>query len=1119
MSQITVESFLRDVGIVKYIHDSYYDFITRLIVDHVNFSDPIIITIPTEQDFLIEVYTKLSNPILHTAQYIENDVVTHNITPNECRLRKITYNGPLYVTANVIITYIKDGKKTVEYNNTEKLLLCDMPIMVQSKFCCVNPINKIKMKECEYDYGGYFIINGSERIVVAQERMTHNEIYIFPNKEDYLKAEIKSNDPNNKLLTSFFLYHMYNKRSAHKIIRAEIQFLKKDLSLIILLKALGLEAIDDILFLICGDDEELRSEMVGTLEDECDITRQEALIMISKQTVQGQVNVENNSAVTNKNIEIAKNILEKTLLPHLGNNLLLKAFFITKMAKKLLNTSLQRLDFDDRDHYGNKRVDLTGELLFLIFQRGFDIMYKKLQEEILRIGKKRLTGVNAIPSLSLVSLLNSDSITKQIIYALGTGNWGNTKTGASKTGVSQIAKRMNTMDLYSHLRRLVTPSGKNVTTSKPRQLHPSQIFIICPSESPEGQSCGFTKHLSFLTHVSHGYNSLILEEVVKELQIFPLEDYKKYDYKYGIIFINGKPIGFVDTSTAFTSLHNFKNQSIIPTDTSIIYDNKNNYIRIWTDSGRCSVPCYVVNSRREYKTIVPQEEDFLRLKNGELKWNDFVRMGYIEYLDAREMEQYIIAYSLDKLKEGKYEYTHCIIDPATIVGVNTSCNPFGNHQPSPRTTYEGGMAKQFMGVPSLAFKHQMETANHILWYPHKKFVKTHTHDMLKLDEVPTGHQCILAFVAYKSYNQEDGIILNKSAIDRGLFRSTYFKTYTDVENKGNNSYSEEQFQKSNDKSSHKLDGDGFIASGIRVRDGDNIIDKSLNSSDQKVKNSATKLHQIDSAIVDKTMISTTNKGQKIVRTGIRIMKTPELGDKFAIRFSQKGTVTMMYNQEDMPFTRDGISPDAIITIHCLNSRATVGMLMETLMGKCSAISGNMYYSTLFKDVDMESLKPILHSFGLSSSGKEVLYDGATGRRMDAEIFIGINTYERLKHLVSEKYQSRARGPTTMLTRQPTEGRSKGGSLRYGEMEYTVSLAQSTAAHLREKLFLNSDKYETWVCEICGLFAVYNKNTGSKRCNVCESEENISLVQIPYACKLLFQELMAMQIIPRIRVKK
>jgi DNA-directed RNA polymerase II subunit RPB2 len=1127
----TVKTFIEDEGIVKHIQDSYSDFITRLVPETVNSSNDLVTTVTTDQETVLEVRVKVRNPMLHKPIYQETDGTLSFITPHVCRLRKLNYNGIMDVDCHVTITQNdKNGLKTTVFENDEKVILGKILVMTQSQWCYVDKSSKIKYKECEKDCGGYFLTNGSEKIIIGQERMTNNQMYIFSNKTDGLKIEIKSGDVTKKLLTSFSMTHGYSTKKINKIIKATIQFVKKEIRLVILFRALGLLDDELITEMICGDDVQLREEFLPTLQDVEMKTREEALTYIGNCAVQ--------SITESKTAENGLNILNRTFLPHLGDNLLKKAFFLTVMVRKLLETSLGRRDFDDRDHYGNKRVDMVGELFHLIFQRSFEKQMKEWGTELGRIAKKKLSNSQIPPTLSVSSIANSEIITKDLNYSVSTGNWGNTKTGASKSGVSQVASRLNLISFISQLRRLTTPSGKNSTTSKPRQLHNTQWGIICSHETPEGQNCGFLKNLAFIAHVSRGFQLDTIRNII-EGEVIPYDEFIdevlkgnikiNKDEDSGTIYVNGNPIGYTEgLNETYYKFIDLRRNGCLPPDCTIYYDSDYKSINIWVDSGRCSVPRFIVKDNR---LVIPMSE-IKKMQSKETRWSDLFDKEYVEYIDSKEAENCLVAISPEALDAARnledddplkeiYNYTHCEIHPALILSVTgaVSC-PYPGHQPAPRTTYQIGMSKQEIGIPGNNYQCRMDSNSHMLWYPQVPICRTKQYDMLEMGDLPTETNLVVAIMSF-SDNQEDGIIFKQSAIDRGACRSTYFKTYVDSESKSNNNTFEENFSKSNDKKSYRLDKDGLICPGTKLVEGDRIIEKVVTTLDpnNKKKNNTTDVHHIENAIVDKTMLTTTDKGQKMVKTGLRITKIPEIGDKFASRYAQKGTVCMMYRDEDMPFNKDGISPDIIITPLAIPSRGTMGHLFEAKVSKLSALTGIYFDATLFNNFDEETISNKLLENGYIGSGKEVLTSGITGKRLLVTTFMGINSYGKLKHMVSEKIQHRARGPVAVLTRQPNEGRSRDGGLRFGEMETGNAQAQGCAAFVRERTFTVSDKYEISVCDICHTIATENQKTGNVYCKSCKTESGTSRIRIPYATKLLIQELEGMSILVKIHTKE
>lgn len=506
---------------------------------------------------------------------------------------------------------------------------------------------------------------------------------------------------------------------------------------------------------------------------------------------------------------------------------------------------------------------------------------------------------------------------------------------------------------------------------------------------------------------------------------------------------------------------------------------------------------------------------------------------------------------------------------------------------------ESAMGKQAMGIYISNFQVRLDTFCHTLWYPQKPLVGTNSMEYLHFSELPAGINAIVAIACYSGYNQEDSVIMNQSSIDRGLFRSVFYRTYRDEEAKITMTTYEE-FSKPvrattagmrGHSSYEKIDEDGLVAPGVRCSGDDVIIGKTAplqtmdetgqhgvnvlqRISNQTKRDASTTMRASESGIVDQVMLTTGEQGHKFAKVRVRSIRTPQIGDKFASRHGQKGTCGITYRAEDLPFTIEGMNPDIIVNPHAIPSRMTIGHLVECLLGKVGACIGTLGIATPFTDVTVENISESLHLSGYQKRGWEVMYNGHTGRPLDAPIFFGPTFYQRLKHMVDDKIHSRSRGPLQILVRQPVEaspqtlracifaflhfvpsrarvnrnnrvnshsdwillalivmcvsvsvvtvqGRSRDGGLRFGEMERDCMISHGAAAFMREKTFLVSDKYRVHVCDLCGLMAIAVLKKNSYECRACKNTTQISQILIPYAAKLLFQELMAMQIAPRL----
>jgi len=552
-------------------------------------------------------------------------------------------------------------------------------------------------------------------------------------------------------------------------------------------------------------------------------------------------------------------------------------------------------------------------------------------------------------------------------------------------------------------------------------------------------------------------------------------------------------------------------------------------------------------------------------------WDQLVEVGAIEYLDAEEEETSMICMSPEDLEDYKrakerqargepepedilndedrnkrlktknfraHMYTHCEIHPAMLLGICASIIPFPDHNQSPRNTYQSAMGKQAMGCFLTNFSRRMDTMANILYYPQKPLATTRSMEYLKFRELPAGQNAIVAIACYSGYNQEDSVIMNQSSIDRGLFRSLFFRSYTDCEKRvGINVVEqfEKPFRQDTMRLKHgtydKLDDDGIVAPGVRVSGEDIIIGKTspINPDNQELgqrttqhvkRDASTPLRSTENGIVDQVVITTNQDGLKYVKVRVRTTKVPQIGDKFASRHGQKGTIGVTYRHEDMPFTREGITPDIIINPHAIPSRMTIAHLVECLLSKVATLKGMEGDATPFTDVTVDSVSHLLREHGYQSRGFEVMYNGHTGKKLRAQVFFGPTYYQRLRHMVDDKIHARARGPVQIMTRQPVEGRARDGGLRFGEMERDCMIAHGAAAFLKERLFEVSDAFRVHICEICGLMTpIANLTKQSFECRPCKNKTKISQIHIPYAAKLLFQELASMNIAARMFTDK
>mmetsp|Transcript_1281 Transcript_1281/g.4791 ORF Transcript_1281/g.4791 Transcript_1281/m.4791 type:complete len:1186 (-) Transcript_1281:183-3740(-) len=1154
-----ISSFFEEKGLARQQLDSFNEFIQHTMQEIVDEMSDFTIE-PEEQHMPGEeadgkgkkkYKIEFKQIYLSKPMVTEADGMTSTLFPKEARLRNLTYSAPLYIDmAKSTITNTgqideETGKEIMDIHTEEypKVFFGKVPIMLRSQYCSLHDHTDkelTELGECPYDEGGYFIINGSEKVLIAQEKMSTNHVYVFekrqPSKYMWV-AECRSSPESGARAASSCmarLCHAPGTKDEAGVISVTIPYIRSEIPLFVVFRALGFVADKDILEHLVYDfeDHEMMQLLRNSIEEAQVIQSQDvALDFIGKR----------GSAVgvtRPKRIQYAKEILQKELLPHVGVHEdceTKKAYFLGYIVHRLLLCALGRKKEDDRDHFGNKRMDLSGPLIAMLFRQ----LFRKVTKDV-RLYSQRC--IDSGKDIQLTLAVKAKTITSGLKYSLATGNWGAQGAQDIRAGVSQVLNRLSFSSTLSHLRRLNSPIGREGKLAKPRQLHNSHWGMVCPAETPEGQAVGLVKNLSLMCLVSVGSPSAPLLEFLEEWTMENLEEISPSVIVNATkIFVNGvwvgvhrEPAGLVQT------LRNLRRKLDITIEVGVVHDIALRELRLYTDYGRCIRPLFIVEDNH----LVIKKKDIQMLYEKEITgytWNDLVATGCIEYVDTEEEETTMIAMTIDELvgqrinaEPGgvKHMYTHCEIHPSMILGICASIIPFPDHNQSPRNTYQSAMGKQAMGMYVTNFQIRMDTLAYVLFYPQKPLVTTRAMEHLHFRELPAGVNVVVGIMCYTGYNQEDSVIMNQSSIDRGLFRSIFYRSFKDEEKKQGSLTKEELERPSRDTTLgmrhgtyDKLDDDGLICPGTRVSGEDIIIGKTspLPEDDPSAvskrftkRDCSTGMKNSETGIIDQVLLTTNDQGLRFVKIRVRSCRTPQVGDKFSSRHGQKGTIGMTYTQEDMPFTCEGIVPDIIVNPHAIPSRMTIGQLVECLMGKVAAMMGKEGDATPFTPVTVESISDMLHMCGYQKRGNEVMYNGHTGRKLEAKIFLGPTYYQRLKHMVDDKIHSRGRGPVQILTRQPMEGRSRDGGLRFGEMERDCIISHGAAAFLKERLMDQSDAYRIHACETCGLIAVANlKNQTFECCKNPSERTKVVQVMMPYACKLLFQELMSMAVAPRL----
>jgi len=1155
--------------LVRHQIESYNHFINNQVQRTIDMFNPV--TVHSENDYveehkayMLEVFIYFENFKLYPPQIHENNGATKLMLPQEAKLRNFTYASTM--TVDIRLEYMIRNTDAMDQPRTikkflPKINIGKMPIMLKSSICVLTQnksIHPAYTGECTMDSGGYFIIKGSEKTVLGQERAAENRIYCFDGKNttkwDFF-AEIKS-IPDYKCISPKQIEMMIASKNNGfgKGIYIQIPRMKQPIELFSLFRALGILTDREICeYIVLDTTDTQKSDILkflqaSIIDSNKYMTQEDAMRHVTANVTFMPLNMDRETGAKKKR-EFAQDVLDNDLFPHCRSRSQ-KLYLVGYMANKLIQTALGLLPPDDRDSYINKRIDLTGTLLNNLFRNYFNKLVKEMQKQIIREinnGSWRSTEDydNIVNMTNIYKIMKSTTIENGINRALATGDFSIKQSNSSKVGVAQVLNRLTYVSSLSHLRRINTPLEKSGELIAPRKLHSTTFGFLCPAETPEGQSIGIVKNISYLAHITIPSNNESLYEYVKPF-IVPIEKITPAEANHKVkVFINGSWVGITDTPLElYRDMKTKKYSCIINVYSSIIFDIKLKEIRICTDGGRLTRPVLKVSNGKALinNSIID------KLESNEIGWNDLFTNcklddSVIEYIDPEEQNFAMIAM---QAKGGmmhdpavKYNYTHCEIHPSTIFGVLASCIPFPEHNQAPRNTYQCAMGKQAMGVYATNYDKRMDKTAYVLNYPGRPLVDTRLMNFIHLNNIPSGAMVNVAIMTHTGYNQEDSVLISKGALDRGLFMATIYHTEKDEDK---NIIRDEIVRCKPDKARtkgikfgnyDKLTSQGFIPENELVENRDVIIAKIIpikeNRNDPtktiKFEDQSKTFRTTEETYIDKNFTGRNGDGYNFAKVRVRILRKPVMGDKISSRHGQKGTLGNIIPEEDMPFTKDGLRPDIIINPHAIPSRMTIAQLKETLLGKVLLELGMFGDGTSFGNLDVSTIAKELQNLGYESYGNELLYNGLTGEQLETNIFMGPVFYQRLKHMVNDKQHSRAIGPMVNLTRQPAEGRSRDGGFRIGEMERDVMIAHGMSRFCKERLYDVSDKYSVHVCKRCGLIASYNDGDNRKKgsaidfavhlCKTCGNTTDFAKVNIPYAYKLMAQELQTINVVPRI----
>lgn len=1056
--------------------------------------------------------------------------------PNECREGRHSYEGALQVT----LSRKMDGGVSQDV-----VLRCgSTPIMVRSARChlaSLGPQELIAHREEEREMGGYFIVNGNEKcmrllILPLRNFVTALVRPSFVNRgRDYTRfATTVRCVRDDQTAQSVTLHYLSNGGVTLRLALLKQEFF---VPVTLLLHAL-LPTSDREIFAavlsspLCTDDADAEKFVADRMEL---MLRETRRLQLRKRRhflahLGSRFRSVMRAAASQDDVEVGQMLLDRHLLVHC-TNAQQKFDVLVLMLQKLFALVQGSISADHVDALHLHESLLPGHLyLALLKERVQELLYFLRQrveiDERRNIGKTLMLSSD---SMIRNAVSRDYDIGQRMSYLMSTGNLVST-TGLDlqqTAGFTIVAEKLNFYRYMSHFRAIHRGAFfTEMKTTAVRKLLPESWGFVCPVHTPDGSPCGLLNHLSATCrllcvappatelqalHTALGELGLLSGAVVRAMN----SSGHKQRRRHLPVLLNGVPLGVVEASAARTverALRRHKVNGRVPphlevTVVTSVDDGTFPGIFLSTSLARFTRPVLQLASRR-VEWISPLEQVFLD-----------------------------IAVKSTEIREG--ETTHLELSPTNMLSAIASLTPFSDFNQSPRNMYQCQMGKQTMGTPYHSHPHRCDNKVYRLQTPQTPLVRNEAaYDGLHADDYPLGCNAVVAVVSYTGYDMEDAMIINKSAFERGFGHGSVYVTkiidLNDLRTGNNRDAVRHRFCNvkpgtRNELFVDSLPADGLPRIGTFVQQGDPLyavldeVSGVLKATRHKLQEPAyvEEVRLLGAAGTTKRHFLTTSSAYQMAGNGplqvvslkLRYERKPVIGDKFSSRHGQKGVLSQLWPQTDMPFSEQGISPDVIINPHAFPSRMTIGMLIESMAGKASAMSGLFADGTPFRFNEDEGAVDFfgrqLRQHGFAYLGNECLYSGVSGRAFEADVFQGLVYYQRLRHMVSDKFQVRATGPTNALTHQPVHGRKHGGGIRFGEMERDSLLGHGAAFLLRDRLFRCSDYHTALVCTRCG--AVQDRS----RCRSCEAA--CRRVPLPYVFTYLLAELASMNIKVHLRL--
>lgn len=1139
----SVNSFLHTQGLVSHHLESYELFLQNMLPEII--AENSTVTVENRkagkifQLFFRNIY--IAKPTMREA-----DGTVHDLTPEIAILRGLTYSFDMF--AEMHYKYYRqnpdDPSEYVlqEYKIIEEIPFCKIPCMVGSSAC--------------HTFGqgsptrtpGTFIIMGNQKVVISLETLRTNFTFVKHPRiagKFVLEFEMRSLHPTKIRSTSTACGRMTGPKDGRTPkIMLEVPFIKKvKIPIAVVFRMIGVGSLQDMLKYICLEDasdqvQDLARMMLAA--DDSGTSSRSTIEELCKWIFDQKPQAFDTRKQPARILRDIRNVFLGEFIPHClaassfedpARTTHVKAVCFGACIRKMLRVALHEQELDEIDACSNKRCQTTGFSFALWLRQSLIDTKKTVNTQIYRRSNPGRDGRER--ELDPVACWKGHAITQNLHSVCNTGNWGRPKQGSAQTGLCQLLQDTSIAAKLSHLRCISLPVSKEGHCIGPRQLGKSQLGVYCSVETPDSKAVGLVRFFAFLCCVRLGIRaSWMIDIMTEDMDLIPDgPDVFEPKVEEGTVpvLINGVRCGVIRDAAKFLRLFRlYKQYASIPSMASAVL--LNNQLLVNVDAGAYCRPVFRVDRLHLFRKVWEMWHN-----EPEVLWTELLVSGVVEYV-SKEMELDLrIAMSYEEvLREQadkhqrcppfarpiESEFTHLEVHAVySICGVTAATIVLGDQNQSPRNMYQVTMIKQSATEPHL--EQRPKKAMH-LWYPQRSAVVSKPADLV-LGQDSSGGMYVNCLVMPFPKGQEDSLIINKRSKELGLFRTAIIQTFKECE--GYHGTEEESIEPAKENGSRRkranvdfLDRDGIVRTGAKIPPGTRLVNKTVEVANP-VGGKAAKLKHDRSldyrgtgdVSVTEVIVtpSTAKPGLKRVLVVTQSTHEPEEGDKYASRHGQKGVLGEIRAHEDMPYDLNGETPDIIVNSLAFPSRMTLGHIFEKVLGEIAALLGEEQEGSMFTHRNMP-LEDLIKHFGK----KRVMMDPMTGRMMEEPVFMGRLMYQRLKQVAEDKIHARDdKGPNQSLTRQPVEGRSREGGFRMGEMEVNAVACHGASATMQERMLFCADKYVVDVCNTCGAPAepkappgVLNPLHHKPFCRGCWSHDNIVKACMPYAAKLLWQEL-------------